>query len=222
MIAAICKALGQLPDPRLRRVLTLGVGGALTAYLTLVAVVWITVSHLTLFQDHWADLGAGITLVLLALTVPVLFFPALATTIMSVFLDDAALAVEQRHYPGLPPARQQPWHEVVLGSLRFLAVMIGINLLALPLYLLLLATGLGVVLGAVINGYLLGREYYELVAVRRLPPDQARLGFRHSLGRVWVAGIVIWLLFCVPVVNLAAPVIATAFMVHVFQSLRIR
>lgn len=220
MITSLFKAFAQLSDPRLRGVLKLGVLGALAAYVILVAAVWTILANVTLFQAAWADIGTDVAIGLAALVLPVLFFPALATTIMGTALERVADAVEDRHYPGLNWPRPQKWTEVLLTTLRFLAVMFAVNLAALPLYLALLITGLTVVLVTLVNGYLLGREYFELVALRRLDPKQARLVFRNHLGKLWLAGAIIALLFGVPILNLAAPVIATAFMVHVFQSLR--
>lgn len=220
MIAALIKAFAQLPDPRLRRVLVLGVAGAIAVYLLLVAAVWTALANLSLFSETWADLGADIAIGLAVLVLPLLFFPALATTVMSALLDDVADAVEARHYPHLNWPRPQKWPELLATTARFLAVMVAVNLVALPFYLILLVTGLTVLLATLVNGYLLGREYFELVALRRLTPKQVHLAFRHNLGKIWLSGAIIAILFGVPILNLAAPILATAFMVHVFQSLR--
>ena len=220
MLSALFKAFAQLGDPALRRVVRLGILGAIACYLALVATVWLVAPHLHFFDQGWADIGTGIALGLVALVLPILFFPALVTTIMSALLEGVADAVEARHYPQLNWPRPQGWAEIVGGTLRFLLLSLGVNLLALPFYLLLLVTGLTVVLAVAVNGYLLGREYFELVAIRRLPPKTMRLAFRNHLGRLWLAGAVIAVLFMVPVLNLIAPVVATAFMVHLFQSLR--
>lgn len=219
MIAGLFKAFAQLPDRDLNRVLWRGVLGALAVYVALVATIWTVLSQVTLFAEAWADIGTGLALGLVALVLPLLFFPALATAIMGPMLDQAAAAVEARHYPHLPPARTQGFGEVLAGTLRFLAIMVAINLVALPVYLLLLLTGLTFILVTGINGYLLGREYFELVALRRLDSGQARLMFKNNLGRLWLAGAVISVLFSVPVLNLAAPVLGCAFMVHVVQGL---
>lgn len=220
MFAALTKAFGQLSDPKLRRVIRLGVVGAVVCYLSLVALVWLALTQIQFFDQGWADTGTDIAIGLMALILPLLFFPALATAIMGTMLDDVADAVEARHYPKLNWPRPQKWPEVLLTTLRFLAVMVAVNLLALPVYLVLLVTGLSVVLVLVVNGYLLGREYFELVAFRRMEPQEARRWFRHHLGRLWLAGAVIAFLFSIPLLNLVAPVIGTAFMVHLFQSLR--
>lgn len=220
MFRAFAKALGQLFDPALRRVVWLSVLGAVGCYLALVALVWFGLPHIHFFDQGWADTGAGVALGIAAVVLPILFFPALVTAIMGAMLDGVADAVEARHYPQLNWPRPQKWHEVLAGTLRFLALTVLVNLAVLPLYLLLLVTGFSLVLAVVVNGYLLGREYFDLVAARRLDPAQAKLCFRNNLGRLWLAGALIALMFAIPLVNLVAPVVATAFMVHLFQSLR--
>lgn len=222
MIGALWKALAQLSDPRLARVLKWGVLGALAAYVLLVAIIWTVLANVSLFTNAWADWSSDLAIGALALVLPILFFPALATTIMGPMLDGVADAVDARHYPHLAAARPQPATEVILGTLRFLALTVIINLAALPLYGLLLFTGLTVLLATAINGYLLGREYFEMAALRRLEPAMVRALFKARLGQVWLAGVIIAFLFSVPLLNLAAPVIAAAFMTHVAETLRMR
>jgi uncharacterized protein involved in cysteine biosynthesis len=72
-----------------------------------------------------------------------------------------------------------------------------------------------------LNGYLFGREYFEVVALRRLDPLAVRAARRRAAGRVFVAGVVIAGLFAIPFVNLVAAVIATAFMVHLVARMRV-
>ena len=222
MISALFKAFAQLSDPRLRNVVAFGVVGALLTYAALVGLAWWGLAENHWFSPGWIDGASRFLVGLLALALPLPFFPAFATVIMSVRLEAVAEAVEDRHYPGQQWPRPQKWAEVLVTSLRFLAVTICVNLLALPLYAVLLFTGLAVVLAAGVNGYLLGREYYEVVALRRLSPQDARLMFRNYLGRLWLAGSVIAVLFAIPGINLVAPVVATAFMVHTFQALQAR
>lgn len=222
MIGALWKALAQLSDPRLARVLKLGILGAVAAYVTLVVIIWTVLANVSLFTNAWADWSSDLAIGALALVLPILFFPALATTIMGPMLDGVADAVEARHYPHLAAARPQPVAEVILGTLRFLALTVIINLAALPLYGLLLFTGLTVLLATAINGYLLGREYFEMVALRRMEPAMVRSLFKARLGQVWLAGVIIAFLFSIPLLNLAAPVIAAAFMTHVAETLRMR
>ena len=220
MLSAMIKAFAQLSDPRLRRVLKIGIGVTLGCWIGLATSASLLLKSTRLFENTWADTGAGAVLGLAALAAPLLFFSALATFVMSFFLDGVADVVEETHYPSLGPARIAGWREILMGSTRFLLVMVTITLVAAPFYVALLFVGLGVILNYAVNGYLLGREYFELVACRRLDADQARLLYRNNLGRLWLCGAAINLLFQIPLLNLTAPVIATAFMVHTLQGLR--
>jgi CysZ protein len=220
MIGQFFKSLQQLSDPTLRHVVRFGVVSAAIAYGLSVVMVWLVLSQVTFFQTMWMDLGTGLALGLAALIVPLLFFPALSTALMGLKLDDVADAVERRHYPHLPAPRSIGLAESLAISLRFLGLMAVLNLLALPVYIALLFIGFGFLLGLALNGYLLAREFFEMVAVRHLSQTDMRLMFRRNLGWLWLRGILIAFLFSIPFFNLLVPVIATSFMVHSFQSLR--
>ncbi|MBU2089763.1 MAG: EI24 domain-containing protein, partial [Alphaproteobacteria bacterium] len=101
---------------------------------------------------------------------------------------------------------------------RFLALSILLNLIALPVYLLLPAVNL--VLFYFLNGYLISREYFDMVAIRRVDKAEIVSMRRAYRGRLLGFGAVIAFLMTVPLVNLFVPVFATATMVHLFQGLR--
>ena len=69
------------------------------------------------------------------------------------------------------------------------------------------------------NGYLLGREYFELAAMRYRPPDEAKRMRKQNHGTVFVAGMFIAGFVSIPIVNLATPLFGTALMVHVHKRL---
>mgnify|MGYP006433068489 FL=1 len=73
-----------------------------------------------------------------------------------------------------------------------------------------------------VNGYLLGREYFELVALRRLGPAEATALRKRNGFKLFMTGALIAFLLTVPVVNLLAPIIATGMMVHLFEDFRNR
>ncbi len=137
---------------------------------------------------------------------------------MGFFLDRIAAAVEALDYPGRRPARRATIAETATTTLRLMGLSIILNLFALPVYVL--APGLNFFVFLGLNGYLFGREYFEVVALRRLELTAARALRTRFAGRVFLGGIAIAGLFAVPLVNLVAPVIATAFMVHLFEGLR--
>jgi uncharacterized protein involved in cysteine biosynthesis len=220
MLKSISRTLGQLGDPKLRGILVTSVLGTLALIVALaLGAVWL-VDQLGQTGIGWVDdllpWIAGIGAFVLAL----LAFTGTVQVLSGLFLDHVAEVVEAQHYPDLPPARPQPLSETVIESVRFALVSIGLNLLILPLYLLL--PGINFLLFYGLNGYLLGREYAELVATRRMTPEEIkhfRLANRKSL---FVSGVVIAAVTTVPLLNLATPVLATAFALHEHQRLRLR
>jgi CysZ protein len=217
VLAAFLKAIGQLGDPAIRRPLWIAVGLSLFAFALLwVGIGWL-LTHTTLFQTGWLDAATDVLGGFATLALSWLLFPAVVATMTGFFLEEVAEAVERRHYPGRPKARSQPLAEVVISALKFFGVLLLLNGIAL-LFLLIPPAFPFVFYG--VNGYLLGREYFDLVAARRIPAgDVVALRHRHG-GRIFVAGVLIALLLTVPLVNLLVPLVGTAAMVHLFESLR--
>lgn len=209
--------MAQLPDPAFRRVVWRAVLGTLLLFVLLLGLTGWALARLSLFQIGWLDTGIDLLGGAAVLILSWLMFPAVMITISSLMLDRIVEAVEARHYPGLPPPRKQPLLEELWNSLKFLGLVVLLNLLALPLYFI---PGVNLILYYSLNGYLLGREYYELVAVRRLSRDSVRLLRSEESLRLFVAGVIIAFISVLPIVNLFAPVVATAFMVHLFEQLR--
>jgi uncharacterized protein involved in cysteine biosynthesis len=149
----------------------------------------------------------------------VLLFPAVMSGLVGIFLDDVAQAVEARHYALEPPGRALAPLPALRAGLGLALVVVGLNLVALPLYLLLIwlpPISLFIFYG--LNGYLIGREYFELVALRHVDRAAARQLHRRHRGAVFLSGCLATFLLTVPLVNLAAPILATAAMVHLFKS----
>ncbi|HZT87068.1 MAG TPA: EI24 domain-containing protein [Stellaceae bacterium] len=217
MIAALARALSQLLLPPLRRVVALSLGIAVLTFALLWFGVAVVLGHASFFAwrplDWLADLLGAVAVLLLTW----LLFPTALTAIMSCFVDRVAGAVEAVDYPGRGPPRHQPLTEMAATTLRLMGAALVLNLLALPVYLL--APGINVFLFLALNGYLLGREYFEAVALRRLDVAAAKAMRDQFRWRVFLGGVVIAGLFALPLVNLIAPVIATVFMLHIFEGL---
>jgi len=220
MVSALTRAFGQLGDPAIRRVLWMGVAVAvaLIAGLT-TGVVW-ALTNVDIPGFAWLTEALQWLGGFAALVLSVFLFPGVVGLVSSLFLDDVASAVEGRHYPGLGAARRQGLAETVGTALRFLLVLIVFNLLALVASLLVPPFSLFFFFA--VNGYLLGREYFELVAQRRMDSSAATALRKRFRWRVLAAGVLIAVLVSVPVLNLLAPVLGTAFMVHIFQGLAAR
>lgn len=221
MFTALTKAFAQLDDPRLQRILLWSVGLALGVLLGLGVLLWFVVVQLHLFSWAWLETlvewGSGFAIAILM----VLLFPAAVSATIGLFLEAVAAAVEGRHYPGLASPRAQSIHEAIVSGLKFALVAILLNLAVLPVYIVgIFLPPLNFFVFYGLNGYLLGREYYETVALRRLDARSAGEVRRRNSWRVFLGGVVITLMLTVPILNLIAPVIATAFMVHIFESIR--
>lgn len=214
MIQAFSRALGQLFDARI-----LGLIGA-CALLSLAcfAAVWFGIDRTiaTLLADRertqtWLSLLGG----LLTLVAAWFLFPIVTSAFVALFLEKVARAVELRHYPHLGAARGLPLLTGIGCSLRFLAVVVGANVLLL--FLLWFAPPIYAVAYLLVNGFLLGREYFELVALRRLDPAAARDLRRRHQAELVASGVGFTFLLTLPIVNLVIPVLATAVMVHRFE-----
>jgi len=226
MISALTKSLSQLLERDLRRVLW----KVLLATIAVLIAVWIVVGALlantTLTEIGWLEtvidwLGGAVGVV-----VTLILFAPIATMVSALFQDEVADAVEARHYPALAPTDGQTIGQSVMSGLRLLGWTILINLLCLPLYALfffsvVLAPFAPILLFS-INGLLLGREYFEAVAYRRMTRADAAALRRRYRFRLWIAGVLIAVTFWVPVLNLAAPIVGTALLVHVIQGIQRR
>lgn len=216
MIADLLKAFAQLSDRRFRRVVLLSCLLAALLLAALAASAGWALGGLT--GIGWLDLTAGLAGGAAAFAAAAMLFPAAAAALQGLFLESAARAVEARHYPGLGRPRAQAWGETARQTLFFVGAALGLNLLLLPVWLF--APPLALLLFWLANGALCGREYFDAAALRRLDDKAARqLQRRHRL-RIWLAGIAIAWMMTLPLVNLAAPAIGAAFMLHRFERLR--
>ncbi len=145
-----------------------------------------------------------------------LMFPV-AILFIGFFLEEIADAVEARFYPHLAPAAALSFWAVMGEAMRFLMIMVLANLLALIIYFA--SSLLAPVIFWLVNGYLLGREYFQLVAMRRLGLRGAdKLRKKHRLG-IWLAGVLMAVPLSVPLLNLLIPLLGVATFTHQFHRL---
>ena len=228
ILSSFLAALGQLSDRRFLRVALLGMALSLALLVAFSAgVIWLIAQAspdaLTLplvGEVRWVGdlLGWGAALLMVGLSV-FLMVPV-ASAFSGLFLEDVADAVEARHYPGLPPVARPSHWDTFVGSVNFLGVVIAVNLLALVFYVF---TGplIPVVFWA-LNGYLLGREYFEMAATRRLGRAGAKALRKKNAGTVWLAGALMAAPLSLPVVNLLIPVLGAATFTHLFHRMAAR
>ncbi|WP_027244416.1 EI24 domain-containing protein [Leisingera daeponensis] len=225
ILTAFFKTLGQTGDPRFRKVLFLGLG--LTVALLIAAyagflmlIQWLVGPEATLpllGEVTWLDdlLSAGSLVLMLVLSI-FLMVPV-ASAITSMFLDEVAQAVEDKHYPALPPAPKVPFWDAVRDTVNFLGLLIAANLLALVLYVLFPPAAIFIFWG--LNGFLLGREYFTLAAARRVGTAEAKKLRRRHAGTIWAAGTLMAMPLSVPLLNLVVPILGAATFTHLYHAL---
>ncbi|MEX0349061.1 MAG: EI24 domain-containing protein [Paracoccaceae bacterium] len=218
-------ALGQIGDPRFRGVLLRGVG--LTIALLIAACIaaiwlinWLSGSEISLpfvGAVPWLNDVLNYSGIVLVLILPVFLMVPVASAITSLFLDEVAQAVEDRHYPTLPQIPKAPVSEAIRDSLSFMGILIVANILALILYVIFTPLAPFIFWG--LNGFLLGREYFTLAAMRRLGREKAyELRARHT-STIWLAGTLMAIPLSVPLVNLLIPVLGAATFTHIYHAL---
>lgn len=153
-------------------------------------------------------LGAGLLVGMGFLVAPV------TSVFAGVFLDEIAEEVEGTYYPEDPPGHALSIPESVGITLRFFGLVVVGNLIAL---LLVVFLGLGFIIFFALNGYLLGREYFQFAALRHVGQEEAnQLRDKHGLS-IFLAGLAIAVVLAIPILNLLTPLFAGAMMVHIFK-----
>jgi CysZ protein len=163
----------------------------------------------------WLTLiGAIAASIGLALALALLIAPITAL-IAGLFLDDVAKVIETRDYPADPPGTEMPLGRAMVGSIKFLGVVIIGNIIAL---ILLLIPGINLIAFFLVNGYLLGREFFEFAAMRFRSPEEARALRSKYSSTVFIAGLVIACFLAIPILNLLTPLFAAGLMVHLHKA----
>lgn len=222
MLDAFLKAFAQLGDKEFRRPFWWGLGAALLAMAIAVMAGLLASAHMPQSEILWINRLIEFAVGLGALIILTLFFPAISLAFLSLFLDDAAAAVESLHYPRDEPGRALPVWLSAIQSVKFALVVLFLNILILPLYLFLIWFPLASALIYYgLNGYLFGREYFDLVGARHGGLDHARACRKAHRWSVYTAGVVIAFFFTIPILNLLVPLIATAAMTHIYKRLTV-
>jgi CysZ protein len=216
MFGAALAAASQILTPPFRTVLW----KTLALTLALLGLVWIALHKLIVagiaLPYPWAATalsligGVGLFIGLVFLVAPVSFMVA------GFFFDELAEAVERGLAPDEAPGRALPLLDAAWLSVKFSAVALGVNLVAL---LLLLVPGVNAAAFFGANAYLFGRGYFELAALRYLPLAEVRRLRKLNALRLFGAGLVMAVVLAVPVFNLLTPLFGTAFMVRIARNI---
>lgn len=219
------KAVRQLTDHRFQRVLVFGIALTIALLFGIYALFLTAISNLGpevltipfVGEITWVKdlLGWGSLFFMLLLSF-FLMVPV-ASAFTGLFLDDVAKAVERKHYPTLPPVPRIPFRDSLVDTLNFLGVLIGANILALMIYAVM--NVFSPLAFWALNGYLLGREYFQMVAMRRLGRAGAKALRKQHWFEIWLAGVLMAVPLTIPLINLLVPVLAAATFTHLYHRL---
>lgn len=216
MIAAALLALQDALSPQFRRVLWKALGLAILLFIGILIGLEVTISILVAFP--WPRLET-ILAVATGLGVFAAFFFLMApvtAVFAGLFLDDIAALVEIRDYPSDTPGKPLATATAIWTGVQFGLLVLMVNLLLLPT----LFIGIGAVMMVIGNAYLLGREYFSMIAMRHMPARDAKELRKLNSARVFAAGLIPAGLALIPVVNLFVPLFATSYFVHIFKKVQ--
>jgi CysZ protein len=231
MLVAAAKALSQILSPPMRSILWKSIGLALVL-ITVLAIgmqrllnwaatsggVWAESTigsdyHMMINVLSWIlSIAAGLGVVVGA----IFLMPAITSLVASVFVDDVADIVEREHYPAERVGVALPFGLAITEGGKTALLTIAVYLVALPFVFF---AGIGFVVFFIATAWLLGREYFELAAMRFHSVGEAKALRRAHHATVYTAGLFIAGFVSIPILNLATPLFGTALMVHVHKRL---
>lgn len=216
MFQAASRAMSQVFEPQFRAIFWKMLGYT----LGVLVVIWIALQGLLAgfleLPYPWLETALSVLTGIGAVFVLGFLIAPISALLAGLFQDEIADIVEARDYPADPPGQALPFATSMVQTIKFTGVVILGNLFAL---VLLLVPGVNMVAFFVVNGYLLGREFFEFAAMRFMPPAEAKAFRKARGGTVFLGGLVIAALLAVPILNLVTPIFATIFMMHVFKML---
>ena len=231
MIDAAVKAISQMLSPPMRSILWRSIGLALVLITVLAVGLQRLLSWFATSGEGWAEamLGPGYHTSLNALAWVVsiaaglgvvlggiFLMPAISSLVASFFVDDVGDLVEREYYPAEEPGVALPLGIAMTEGIKTALLTILVYLVALPF---VLVAGAGFLVFFVATAWLLGKQYFELAAMRFRPPAEAKLMRKGNAATVFTAGALIAAFVSIPIVNLATPLFGMALMVHMHKRL---
>ena len=231
MLDAAVKALSQILSPPMRSILWRSIGLALVLIVVLAIGLQRLLSWFATSGEGWAEamLGPGFQtplnilswIVSIAAGLGVVFgavmlMPAITSLVASVFVDEVADHVEREHYPAERPGAALPLGLAMTEGVKTALLTILVYLIALPFVFI---AGAGFLAFFIATAWLLGREYFELAAMRFRTPAEAKAMRKDNAALVFTSGLIIAAFVSIPIVNLATPLFGMAFMVHMHKRL---
>ena len=212
IISALGKSINQLYDPKFKKVFLKSV------ILCVVFLIFISTVFAYFFLNLWSSLDLPFGFIISSIGGAFLFFlgmwvfgPTIAVIFNSFFQDEIILAVEKKHYRDINIQSDSRLLGEIKFNLKLLSKLIILNIIIIPL---IIVPPIYFIFYWVINGYLISFEYINIMKNR----------YNHEINLsgkkfiLLVYGIIILILFTVPIVNFFAPTIGIASAVHIYNN----
>lgn len=216
MITSAFRAFGDLLSPDFRSVLLKALGLTIALFIAVLIAAEVILLALTQFSWPWADWALGLGTGIALLFAFFFLMSPVTAAFAGLFLDQIAEKVELRHYSADRPGVPLPGMKAILMAVQFFLIVLLVNLAVLPVVFF----GIGAVALVAANAYLISREYFEMVAMRHMPPEDARQMRKENTGTIFIAGLLPAVFSLVPFVNLVVPLYSTSYFVHLFKQVR--
>ncbi len=219
MLDAALTSFRQVLTPPFRSVLWRSLGITIAGLVVIWFGIQALFGYFIVIPWPWVETmlaivaGLGMVIGMTFLIAPV------SSIVAGLFLDEIADQVEAEHYPNDVPGTALPVVKATLLASKFAGLVILVNIMAL---LLLLIPGINLIAFFGANGYLLGREFFELAGLRHRSHEQVTALRKANQIRVFMAGLIIVGLLAIPILNLLTPIFATTFMVHIYKQAEAR
>jgi CysZ protein len=213
MVSAVLRALADVFSPGFRKVFWKAVGLSILLFIVVLVAIETAISILVAFPWPWLETILAVATGL-GLFAAFFFLMAPVTAIFAgLFLDEIAEMVEKRDYPDDPVGKPLDNGTALVTGIQFGLLVLLVNLAVLPMLFL----GIGAAIMVVANAYLLGREYFQMIAMRHQPVRDAKRLRKENASRVFAAGLIPAALATIPILNLLVPLFSTAYFVHIYK-----
>lgn len=188
---------------------------ALIAFTLFFIAVWFGLRSFDLFADSTVEFFADAGMTVFFGIIAYMLLPVLLPLIAAFFQESIANRIEEKDYPEfMPPACERPFFHELWEDSKFVALVLALNILLVWTYFIPVVN-LFTYYG--LNGYLIGREFFETAATRHLGKTKAKALRRRYRFPAFLCGICIVFLTNIPLVQLIAPFVGVALMVHLYH-----
>lgn len=216
-LSSLFKTLSSLSQGSMMRLMLITAAITLTGMLALSGLTTWVLTATTFFETGWLDTAVDFMGGFAVFIITLLLFPAFMPLVASLFEDKIIGIVEGADYPNTPKPQDRPFLPELMQDLKFVAISLTLNIILLPLYLIPI---IGQVVFILLNGYLMGREFFTIAAGRHMGKREANAYRKTNRITALMGGMIVAGVALIPVVNLLVPFVGIVLMVHAYHSLK--